>query len=242
MTGHRPNRGGAIATQRERANATRAALIEAARSLFGECGYHNTGTTEIVARAKVTRGALYHHFADKRDLFCAVFRTVSAEIVMSSNSAVSSLSGDLWRQVTEAFRQYLDLVATHKEYQRILLIDGPTVLGWADWRAIQSEFVAKGTAEALAMLMDQGLVASQPTEPLAHLLQAALHDAALALANSDGSTEASDPVIAAFLALLGGLKSPCGQNAEDNGWNRASRQRSSRTHDQAKDREPHCEP
>jgi len=202
-----PHRGGAPAKQRERAAATRAALIATARVLFAEAGYHATGTTEIVARASVTRGALYHHFADKEELFAAVFRTVAGELVAKSNASVASLSGDLWPQVSAAFRQYFQLVASEPEYQRILLIDGPAVLGWTRWRDLQAEFVARGAADALRMLMDQGLVAPQPTGPLANLLQAALNDAALAIANAEQPEQASTEVTEAFLSLLYGLRS-----------------------------------
>jgi len=202
-----PHRGGAPAEQRERATATRAALIATARVLFAEAGYHATGTTEIVARASVTRGALYHHFADKEDLFAAVFRIVAGELVAKSNASVAGLSGDLWPQVNEAFRQYLHLVASEPEYQRILLIDGPVVLGWTRWRALQAEFVAAGAAEALRLLMGQGLVPAQPAEPLANLLQAALNDAALAIANAETPEQTSAQVTDAFLSLLHGLRS-----------------------------------
>jgi AcrR family transcriptional regulator len=201
-----PQRGGAPAEQRERAAATRAMLIATARVLFAEAGYHLTGTNEIVARASVTRGALYHHFAGKEDLFAEVFRIVAGELVARSNASVAGLSGDLWSQVSAAFRHYLELVASESEYQRILLIDGPVVLGWNRWRDLQAEFVAHGAADALRMLMDQGLVASQPTGPLANLLQAALNDAALAIANADHPEQVSREVTDAFLSLLYGLR------------------------------------
>jgi len=109
--------------------------------------------------------------------------------------------------VTGAFRHYLHLGATNEEYQRILLIDGPTVLGWADWRALQSEFLACGMQEALRMLMDdQGLVATQPTEPLANMLQAALNEAALAMANTNLTAGSSQAISEAFINLLAGLR------------------------------------
>ncbi|WP_052223481.1 TetR/AcrR family transcriptional regulator [Novosphingobium malaysiense] len=199
------NRGGAPEAQRERAAATRAALVATARALFGEAGYHATGTTEIVARSTFTRGALYHHFADKEDLFAEVFREVLAELVAKTNASVADMSGDLWPQVCAAFRQYLNRIANEPEYQRILLIDGPAVLGWLRWRALMSEFVATGTADALDMMMNEGLVARQPPMPLAHLLQAALNDAALDIANSQSPVETEQAVSAAFLSLLAGL-------------------------------------
>ena len=202
-----PTRGGAREAQRERAVATRAALVTAARAMFAEGGYHATGTNEIVARAQVSRGALYHHFADKESLFAAVFREVAAELVDKSNASAAVLSGDLWGQVSAAFRQYLHLVASEADYQRILLIDGPVVLGWTRWRDMQAEFVANGAADALRLLMEAGRVAVQPAGPLAHLLQAALNDAALAIANSATPEVISQEVTDAFLALLYGLRS-----------------------------------
>ena len=201
-----PARGGARDAQRERAAVTRAALVATARKLFAESGFHATGTNEIVARAAVTRGALYYHFADKEDLFAEVFRCVAAELVAKSNASVAGLSGDLWSKVSAAFRAYLHLVASEPEYQRILLIDGPVVLGWVRWRALQAEFVASGAADALRLLMDRGDVTRQPAEPLANLLQAALNDAALAVANSPHPEVASREVGDAFLSLLYGLR------------------------------------
>ncbi len=200
------NRGGNPAELRERALATRACLLAAARELFTEAGYHATGTTEIVAQAGLTRGALYHHFGGKEGLFEDVFRTLVAELVGRSNSAAAALSGDSWAKIITAFSQYLELVASNVEYQRILLIDGPAVLGWARWRELQSEFVARGTTEALQLLMDQGIVARQPAEPLAYLIQAALNDAALSIAHAQHPAQASREAMNAFLFLLQGIR------------------------------------
>ncbi|MDT0509927.1 helix-turn-helix domain-containing protein [Novosphingobium sp. MMS21-SN21R] len=199
-------RGGNLEAQRERAIATRATIVAVARALFAEVGFHAAGTIEIAAQAQVTRGALYHHFADKEDLFAAVFRLVVAELNERSRSAVASLSGDLWSQVTEAFQQYLMLVAESDEYRRILLIDGPAVLGWVRWRELQSAFVAQGTADALQMLMDQGLVERQPITPLAGMIQAALHDAALSIANAAQPVTAAEQAMCAFSFMMRGMR------------------------------------
>lgn len=211
MTQARPksNRGGAIDAQKERAVATRAALLVTARFLFGQFGYLATGTPEIVARAQVTRGALYHHFADKADLFAEVFKLVAGELVERSNAAGSS-GGDLWTRVSDSFRHYLQFVASNGEYARIVLIDGPSVLGWARWRELQSGFVASGVAVALQMLMDRQMVRMQPVRPLANLIQAALNDAALAIANSDAPEDTNRAVSAAFQSLLSGLRTDVG--------------------------------
>jgi AcrR family transcriptional regulator len=202
----RSSRGGNAEAQRERAIATRLSIVTVARALFAVTGYYATGTYEIAARAKLTRGALYHHFADKDELFAAVFRLVAEELVARSNSAAIALSGELWQKVKRGFRQYLGLVAENAEYRRILLIDGPSVLGWARWRDLQSEIVAQGTADALQLLMDQGLVTPQPTMALAGMIQAALHDAALTIANASQPYDGAEEVMAAFFFLLDGIR------------------------------------
>jgi AcrR family transcriptional regulator len=196
------NRGGSLAAQRDRAMATRIDLLTAARKLFAEAGYHATGTTEIAAQADMTRGALYHHFEGKEELFAEVFREVAQELVNRSNASVAPLTRGLWATVSAAFQLYLQLVAANEEYQRILLIDGPAVLGWARWRALQSEFVASGTIDALQLLMERGLMEPQPAAPLAYLIQAALNDAALSIAHAPATGPVRKEAMNAFDFLL----------------------------------------
>ncbi|WP_162527272.1 TetR/AcrR family transcriptional regulator [Sphingomonas solaris] len=202
----RSSRGGSPQSQRARATETRDAILSVARRMFTEAGYHAAGTTEIAARAQLTRGALYHHFADKEALFLAVFRLLAEELAERSRTAVAGLSGDLWTQVVQAFRHYLLLIAAHPDYRRVLLIDGPAVLGWTRWRDLQSDHVASRTADALRLLMEAGLVDRQPEMPLASLIQAALHDAALTMANAPHAPEAREAVMQAFLFVFEGIR------------------------------------
>jgi AcrR family transcriptional regulator len=204
----RSARGGNPNDQRARAAETRSTILIAARTLFTQAGYHGTGTTEIAARAQVTRGAIYHHFADKEALFLAVFRLLAEELAERSSAAAAPLSGDLWPQITQAYHHYLLLMAANADYRRVLLIDGPVVLGWSRWRDLQSEYVAARTADALHLLMDAGLVRQQPALPLASIIQAALHDAALTMANSADEPGAGEAMMAAFLFMLQGLRGP----------------------------------
>lgn len=200
------NRGGSPQSQRARAAETRDVILSVARASFADAGYHATGTTQIAARAGMTRGALYHHFADKEALFLAVFRLLAEELAEKSSAAVADMSGDLWPQVTQAFRHYLLLIAANPDYRRILLVDGPAVLGWARWRELQSEYVATRTADALQLLMDAGLVTRRPTKPLAAIIQAALHDAALSMANAPDAPDLRDAVMEAFLFVFQGIR------------------------------------
>ena len=200
------NRGGALADQRVRAVATRAGLIATARRLFADAGYHATGTNELVAATAMTRGALYHHFTDKQALFEAVFREVSSELNQAASDAVRSLSGDTWNQLVHAFRTYLQLVAASAEFQRILLIDGPAVLGWRRWRELQSEEIGAGVITTLQMLMKEGVIPQSAPGPLATLIQAALNDAALSIAYAPDQRAASAELTEALMRILKGLR------------------------------------
>lgn len=201
MDAVRSVRGGSRESQRKRAVETRAALVAAARAVFADEGFHAARAIDIVKSASLTRGALYHHFADKEALFEEVFRAVASELNGRTAHAVVPLRGDLWAQVREAFRTYLELVASTGEFQRVLLIDGPAVLGWQRWREIQSDYVARGTADALTKLMDQGIVARRPAQPLANLIQAALNDVALSVAHPAPGDDARALLDAFFFFL-----------------------------------------
>jgi AcrR family transcriptional regulator len=118
------------------ARATREALIKAALQLFTERGYAEVGTEEIVARAKVTRGALYHHFEDKRDLFRAVFERVEAD-VMERIGAKMGGADNPWDLMITGMRSFLD-ACEEPAVKQISLTDAPAVLGWKEWREIDN--------------------------------------------------------------------------------------------------------
>ena len=195
----------AIGSQRVKSATTRAALIAAGRERFGKAGYHETGTHDLVALASVTRGALYHHFGDKKNLFEAVFQQTDAELNLKAHTTVAPLSGDTWAQLIVAIQTYLQLRAESREVQRILLLDGPAVIGWERWRELQVGSL-QAMAQTLWMLMDQALIAKGSPETLAQLILAAMNESALAIAH------ASDPAVAlamhtkSLLVLVKGLR------------------------------------
>src|SRR5262245_60139450 len=128
-----------LGSKAERSAVTRAALISAARRLFAEMAYHAAGTNDLLAAAPLTRGALYHHSADKADIFEAVCHQLYDELFEVAAEAVAPLPDGDWNRVGVAFQTHLRLRAESPEAQRILLIDGPAVLGLERWRRLQAE-------------------------------------------------------------------------------------------------------
>jgi AcrR family transcriptional regulator len=189
------------------AEATRAALVAAARRLFVEKGYHRTGTEEVVAEAGVgTRGALYHHFADKQALFEAAFLAVEEDLVIEAAKNLADPADGALNQLRQGLIGFLDASLT-PHVQRILLIDGPAVLGWVKWRELESRYGLGAIRAMLERAIDEGdLAVNQPTDALAHLLLAAADEAALFIANAPDQLVARDQGVRALNALLDGLR------------------------------------
>lgn len=169
-------------TQADRTATTRAALIAAARKLFAEHGYAEVATERVAQAAGVTRGALYHQFADKADLFAAVLESVeidlTARLVAVVDGAPAADTDALLVAGTDA---WLDACA-EPEVQRIVLLDGPAVLGWERWREVGLRHGMGLITGLLTELMEAGAVPRQPVAPLAHVLIGALDEAALYVA------------------------------------------------------------
>ncbi len=193
-------------TQQSRTARTRGALVASARAIFADVGYHATATNDVVARADVTRGALYHHFADKQALFEAVFLAVLEQLNLAARKEVEDVGGDTWSKFVGGLDAYLQIVARDPAIQRILLIDGPAVLGWRKWQDLQENWLGSGLVETLNMLMDEGLIKRSPAEPLASQIKAALNDAALYIAHSAEPEKARPLQFEALMRLVGGLK------------------------------------
>jgi AcrR family transcriptional regulator len=203
----------------ERAEATREALIVAARRLFVEKGYFETGTEEIVAAAEVgTRGALYHHFADKRALFRAVFERVESDLVSTATPEDAAPKDGVPKDgktepAKEAFARlragllgFLD-ASLRPEVQRVILIDGPAVLGWAEWRELEEQYGLGSIQGLLELAVAEKTLSPQPTAVLAHVLLAAVDEAALYIANAADPAAARDESVLTVDRLLSGLVS-----------------------------------
>ncbi|MGH9271862.1 MAG: TetR/AcrR family transcriptional regulator, partial [Ilumatobacteraceae bacterium] len=171
-------------TQADRSAATRAALVGAARRLFAAEGYAEVGTERIAHAAGVTRGALYHQFADKVELFAAVFEVVEAELTQRLAELMADASADDIQDLMLAGAEaWLD-ESTEPEVQRIVLLDGPAVLGWERWREIALRYGLGLVTGALEAAVTAGAIADQPVEPLAIVFLGALDEAALYVARA----------------------------------------------------------
>jgi len=189
----------------QRSHDTRAALVATARQLFANRGFHATGTGDIVELAQVTRGALYHHFKNKEDLFEAVYRQTELDLNEETQAATLALQGQTRRRVLASLEAYLKLLATRRDLQRILLIDGPVVLGWERWTAIRSEFELARWARTLALLIERGQMVQAPIEPLAQIIIAAINGAILAVAHTRDPDTTLTEMTQALTLLIGGL-------------------------------------
>jgi len=188
-------------SNRDRTDATRRELVAAARKLFTEKSYAETSTPEIVASAGVTRGALYHHFADKQALFRAVVEQEAAEVASEIESAAPASLGARDALVAGSDAYLAAMRAPGRT--RLLLLDGPAVLGRAGMDEIDARHGNRTLREGLAAAMRAGAIAALPLDALTALLAAAFDRAALAI---EAGADAEDyrAVLAALLDGLGG--------------------------------------
>jgi AcrR family transcriptional regulator len=190
--------------QEQRSRATREKLLTAARALFAARGYAAVGTEEIVRAAGVTRGALYHQFRDKEELFEAVFEEVEGETTQRIADAALAGATDPLTALRAGARAFLTICA-EPEVERIALLDAPAVLGWARWRAIGFRHGLGLVAATLQAGMDAGAIAPQPLTPLSHLLLATLDEGALLIARADDPATARAEVEVVIDRLVDGL-------------------------------------
>lgn len=192
-------------TQAERSAATKDALLGAARPLFAAHGFGGVSTEAIVAAAGVTRGAMYHQFTDKAELFAAVFECVEAEITARIDAAVATAATTDPIQIMKfGAGIWLDACA-EPEVQRIVLVEAPAVLGWERWREIGLRYGMGLVHGLIAHAISVGRIAEQPAEPLAQVMIGALDEAALYIARAEDRTRARQEVGAVIDRLVAGL-------------------------------------
>jgi AcrR family transcriptional regulator len=207
-----PTRGGSVkrfigasaAVRRSAADAerTRQAILAAARSSFAEHGFAAASTIAIARAAGVTRGAVYHHFAGKSDLFREVFVEIEHEL---NETVVAAARGetDSLAAFIAGCAAWLDF-AVRPDYQRIAVVDAPAVLGAAEWHEIDAGIGLVSMETGLTALAGDGILPRQPSRSLAVLLFGALTDAGLALARGDGPTKGE--LLDEFVVLVTGTR------------------------------------
>ena len=204
-TWQRPRSSEVRATRRsENAQATRRALVREAQRLFARRGYAAVSLDQICARARVTKGALYHHFKDKRDLFRTVCKELEASWVAKA-LAIASAEPDPLGRLQLGCQASLD-GCLDPTVQRILLLDGPAVLDVDELRQLEAERGFGLMRVALKDAMESGQLEAQPVEPLARLIMGALTEASLAIARDRDPAGARAQIGKTLERLIEGLR------------------------------------
>ena len=192
-------------TQAERTEATRGRLISTARRLFAEKGFAATSTEEILSEAAVSRGALYHHFPSKTDLFQATFEQVEDELTAQVlQAATKDGETDPMRILQVGFDAFLDQ-CLNPEVQRIVMLDGPTVLGWDLWHELDERYAFGTLKTVLTVAADTGRIEESAVEPLSHLLLGAIMQAGMVVARSDDPLTAKRAMTDTFAGIVSAL-------------------------------------
>ncbi len=192
-------------TQAERTEATRGRLISTARRLFAEKGFAATSTEEILGGAAVSRGALYHHFASKTDLFRAAFEAVEDDLTAQILAAAAgSGETDPLRILALGFDAFLDQ-CVNPEVQRIVMLDGPNVLGWDTWHELDERYAFGTLKTVLTVAAQLGRIEEAAVDPLANLLLGAIMQAGMVVARADDPEAAKRAMAESFARLVSSL-------------------------------------
>lgn len=169
-------------TKAEQAEATRTRLLRVAGKLFGTKGYEATSVEEVLERADVSKGALYHHFPSKEALFEAVF-IEGERRCMEAVAAAAMTQTEPVAMLRAGCQAWLDLVMD-RNIRRIAIVDGPAVLGWQRWRELDEEYAFGLTKHALQAAVEAGAIRAQNVDMLAHMTLAVLGEAAMLIARA----------------------------------------------------------
>ncbi len=192
-------------TQAERSAATQQAVLGAARALWGERGFAAVGTPEIAEAAGVTRGAMYHQFPNKTALFVAVVEAVEEEVMERLGKAVAAAAPDSHVEALRvAATSWLE-IATEPEIRQLLLLDAPSVLGWAAFRDIAMRYGLGMTEALLTHGIEAGELREQPVRALAQVLLAAIDEAAMVIAYAEDPAQAAAEMQTVLDGLMDGL-------------------------------------
>jgi AcrR family transcriptional regulator len=188
----------------EYSESTRHALVDSAVDLFTKRGYAATSLDEVAKRARVTKGALYHHFSGKQALFEAAFDAVESTVIKRLTEIVVG-PGDPWDRAMNGIRHYIE-VCLDPSYQRIVVHEAPVVMGWERWREAEDHFSFGLVRTAIQALIDAGEIDELPVEATARLLFGALTAGATTIARSDDPKKTGAEVSTTIIRMLERLR------------------------------------
>jgi AcrR family transcriptional regulator len=184
----------------EQVAQTRGALVAAGRRLFGEKGFRATSVEDLAREARVTTGALYHHFPTKTALFEAVFMQAHTDLMTASTKAAQGASDGI-DELARGFEAFLDGVL-QPDMQRILIVDGPAVLGLARYTELDEQYAHAVIVHSLTAAAEAGTITVEDPETATRLLLGALTRGAMLIANSQDPVETRHAVGKSMRALL----------------------------------------
>ncbi|MGO8964072.1 TetR/AcrR family transcriptional regulator [Mycobacterium sp.] len=185
---------------------TRDSLVRAGRELFGRKGFRQTSVEDLARAARLTTGALYHHFPTKTALFEAVFKHAHTELMTVSMAAAQGATDDL-DVLARGFEAFLDSVL-EPELQRILILDGPAVLGPARYTELDERYAFAVIVAALRAATEAGTLHVDDPETVTRLLLGALTRGAMLIANSTDPVKTRHAVALSMRTLLSGFVAP----------------------------------
>ena len=180
--------------------ATKSKLERVGRELFAERGFEGVSAEDLVARADVTRGALYHHYEGKEGLFATVVEAVMREL-HAELARETAVYADPLQALEHGVGVFLK-ACSEPAVQRILLVDAPAVLGWQKWREMDARYGLGLLKQALSAAVEMELIEKRDVDVLAHLLLGSLTEAAMLIARSSNPARARKTAERALVSVI----------------------------------------
>ncbi len=199
-------------TQEERSEATRNTLVQIGRKLFGNRGFTDTSIEQIVREAKVTKGALYHHFAGKKELFAAVTEELEGEVIQNAFAAINP-NDSTWTKIEAAVLHFLG-ECEDPEIQQILLHDGPVVLGWERWHYSDRRTATDTVYDYLNTIEGLETLNRATLGVLTNMLSGMLMEAAKTIAYSENSKKARETASILIKNFIQSIRQSAAEMAE----------------------------
>ncbi|MCR8631342.1 TetR/AcrR family transcriptional regulator [Paenibacillus radicis (ex Xue et al. 2023)] len=180
-------------------------IIDVARSYFTKHGYADSTLEDIANEAELTRGSIYHHFRNKKGLFHVVLESVQKEVAERIETEAAK-SDDVWEQLLLGCRAFV-AAAVEPQNKRVMLIDGPAVLGWETWRMMDEHNSMRLLRGQLQMMEQQGCLKPVSVDAMTHCLSGSLNESALWIAQMPDYQQSLEATMRVISHMLTGFKS-----------------------------------